>query len=114
MPLWALFMWNYRKAEKAGLIQPRQSNRTTLESLKYYFIEFDVVGIFLIAGGLALFLLPFSLYSYQANGWRSALVISMTVIGGLMLVAFGLYEKYFAPKTFIPWGLLTDRTVMGA
>ncbi|KAN0110811.1 siderophore iron transporter mirB [Hyaloscypha variabilis] len=114
MPLWGLFMWNYRKAERAGLIPARQSNRTTLESLKYYFIEFDVVGIFLIAGGLALFLLPFSLYSYQANGWRSALVISMIVIGGLMLVAFGLYEKYFAPKTFIPWGLLTDRTVMGA
>jgi MFS family permease len=114
MPLWGLFMWNYRKAEKAGLIPARQSNRTTLESLKYYFIEFDVIGIFLIAGGLALFLLPFSLYSYQANGWRSALVISMIVIGGLMLISFGLYEKYLAPKTFIPWGLLTDRTVMGA
>ncbi|KAE9372653.1 MFS general substrate transporter [Stipitochalara longipes BDJ] len=114
MPLWCLFMWNYRKAEKAGLILARQSNRTTLESLKYYFIEFDVIGLFFIAGGLALFLLPFSLYSYQANGWRSALVVSMIVIGGLMLIAFGLYEKYLAPKTFIPWGLLTDRTVMGA
>jgi MFS family permease len=114
MPLWALFMWNYRKAEKAGLIQPRQRNRTTLESLKYYAIEFDIVGLFLIAGGLALFLLPFSLYSYQTNGWRSALVISMVVIGGLMLIAFGLYEKYLAPKTFIPWSLLTNRTVIGA
>jgi hypothetical protein len=107
-------MWNYRKAERAGLIPKRESNRTTFESLKYYVIEFDVVGLFLIAGGLALFLLPFSLFSYQANGWKSALVISMIVIGGLMLIAFGLYEKYVAPKTFIPWGLLTDRTVLGA
>lgn len=114
MPLWGLFMWNYRKAEKAGLIPKRESNRTMLESLKYYAIEFDVIGLLLIAGGLALFLLPFSLYSKQADGWRSALVVSMITIGGLMLIAFALYEKYVAPKTFIPWNLLMDRTVMGA
>jgi hypothetical protein len=107
-------MWNYRKAEKAGLIPKRESNRTMLESLKYYAIEFDVIGLLLIAGGLALFLLPFSLYSKQADGWRSALVVSMITIGGLMLIAFALYEKYVAPKTFIPWNLLMDRTVMGA
>ena len=38
----------------------------------------------------------------------------MLVIGGLLIIAFALYEKFLAPKTFIPFGLLTDRTVIGA
>ncbi|KAL5323802.1 hypothetical protein ACEPPN_008344 [Leptodophora sp. 'Broadleaf-Isolate-01'] len=67
LPLWGLFAWNYRKAKKAGLIPEEKSGRTFAESLKYYAIEFDIVGIFLIAAGMALFLLPFSLYSYQKD-----------------------------------------------
>ncbi|KAL2220930.1 siderophore iron transporter [Thermoascus aurantiacus ATCC 26904] len=113
-PVLVLFIWNYRKAKKAGLMPVQRSGRTWVESIKHYAIEFDLLGLILIAGGLALFLLPFSLYSYQADGWRSAMIICMIIFGGLLLIAFGLYEKYLAPKTFIPWSLLTDRTVLGA
>ncbi|EEP76503.1 conserved hypothetical protein [Uncinocarpus reesii 1704] len=114
LPLFALFAFNYSKAKKAGLVPERKSNRTFLESAKYYFIEFDVIGLLLITGGLALFLLPFSLYSYQANGWKSPLVICLIIFGGLLLIAFAVYEKFFAPVTFIPFDLLMDRTVLGA
>ena len=38
----------------------------------------------------------------------------MIVIGGLLLILFAVYEKLWAPKTFIPFPLLTDRTVIGA
>lgn len=68
----------------------------------------------ILAAGLALFLLPFSLYTYQPQGWHSALVISMLVIGSLLIILFAIYEKLWAPKTFIPFPLLTDRTVLGA
>ncbi|QSS64989.1 siderophore iron transporter [Histoplasma capsulatum] len=88
--------------------------RTYTQSLKHYFIEFDIIGIILLASGLALFLLPFSLYSYQKDQWRSSLVISMIIVGGLLLIAFALYEKYRAPACFIPFELLFDRTVLGA
>ncbi|KAH8904771.1 siderophore iron transporter mirB [Coniochaeta sp. PMI_546] len=114
LPLFLVFWLNYRKAKKNGLIVKRESKGTFWTSLKYYVIEFDVVGILLIAGGLALFLLPFSLYSYQAKGWSSALVICMLVFGIVLLIAFALYEKFVAPKTFIPFELLADRTVLGA
>lgn len=114
MPLFSLFIYNYRKAKRAGLMPVSRNDRTVLQSLKHYAIEFDLLGILLIAGGLALFLLPFSLYSYQKNGWNSALVIGMLVGGIVMLILFGLWEKFLAPKTFIPWPLLTDRTVLGA
>jgi hypothetical protein len=35
-PLFLLFLWNYRKAVKAGAIVPRKSTRTFLESVHYY------------------------------------------------------------------------------
>jgi MFS family permease len=114
MPLFVLFVLNYRKAKQAGLITPRNSGRTLWQSIKYYTIEFDLAGLLLIVSGLALFLLPFSLYSYQSEGWQSPMIICMIVFGGLLLIGFVLYERFVAPKTFIPIGLLTDRTVLGA
>jgi hypothetical protein len=112
-PLVALFWWNYRKAVKAGIIVPTRSERSFVQNVKHYFIEFDAGGLFLLMGGLVFFLLPFSLYSYQDGLWKSPLVISFFVIGGLMLIGFALYEKFVAPKTFIPYELLLDRTVFG-
>ncbi|KAL2145708.1 hypothetical protein VTI28DRAFT_6403 [Corynascus sepedonium] len=113
-PLLALFYVNYRKARAAGLIPDRKSDRTWLQSLKHYAIEFDVVGLLLITGGLALILLPFNLYTRQAEGWKSPMLIAFFIVGGLLLIAFALYEKFLAPKTFVPYELLMDRTVMGA
>jgi hypothetical protein len=90
------------------------SKRTTGQSIWHYVLEFDLAGLLLLCAGLALFLLPFSLYSYQPKGWQSPMVICMIIFGGLLLIAFSLYEKFVAPVTFIPFHLLTDRTVVGA
>ncbi|KAJ9634441.1 uncharacterized protein PV06_10572 [Exophiala oligosperma] len=111
-PLCALFWYNQQKAAKMGLIPARPSRGTAYETLIYYLREFDVIGLLLISTGLALFLLSFSLYSYQANEWRSPLIICFIIIGGLLVIAFGLYEKYLAPVTFIPWSLLKNRTII--
>ncbi|EXJ68536.1 uncharacterized protein A1O5_08329 [Cladophialophora psammophila CBS 110553] len=114
LPVFFLFVFNYREAKKAGLMPTRQSDRTMIQAIQHYAIEFDLFGLLLITAGLALFLLPFSLYSYQADGWRSSMIICMIIFGALLLVGFGLWEKYCAPKKFIPWELFTDRTVVGA
>lgn len=113
LPLYFLFTYNYKKAIKAGLITPTKSGRTFMESVKYYTVEFDVGGLLLLMGGLVFFLLPFSLFA-DYGGYNSAFCIAFWVIGILMLIGFALYEKYVAPKTFIPFKLLLDRTVMGA
>lgn len=114
-PLFFIFKHNENKAKKAGLIKPREaSGRTVIESIKYYLIEFDIVGLLLICTGLALFLLSFSLYSYQENTWKSPLIICFLIFGGLLIIAFALYEKFLAPVTFIPYALLLDRSVFGA
>jgi MFS family permease len=114
LPLNGIFWWNARKAKKEGLITREKSNRTLLQSLKYYAIEFDLFGILLLAAGLALFLLSFSLYSYQSLRWKAPMIICFIIFGFLLVVAFALYEKFLAPVTFIPYELLFDRTVFGA
>lgn len=42
------------------------------------------------------------------------MIISMMVIGGVCLFAFPVWERFFSRKTFIPFFLLTDRSVIGA
>jgi MFS family permease len=114
LPLFGLLLRNYLKAKKLGLIPKRDSGRTFVQSFFYYCRQFDAIGLLLCSAGVALFLLPFNLYTIQAQGWGSALVISMLVVGIVLLIAFVVWERFFAPFTFIPYSLLMDRTVFGA
>ena len=68
----------------------------------------------LLIAGWALLLLPLSLANYASAGWGSASIISMLVIGFVCLIAFGIHERFFARKPFLPFHYLTDRTVIGA
>jgi MFS family permease len=114
LPLFVLFMYHFSMAKKHGLVPKRASGRTLWKSLAYYMHEFDIVGLFLLSAGVAFFLLPFNLYTLQAKGWGSALIICFLVFGIILLVAFGIWERFFARVSFIPWKLLQDRTVGGA
>jgi hypothetical protein len=110
LPLCFLFLWNERKARRAGLIAER--GPLTLAAMKKYFIEADVIGIVILAAGMSLFLLPFNIYSRQPEGWRSPMIICMIIFGSLLIICFILYEKYLAPVKFIRTELLADRTVL--
>jgi MFS family permease len=113
LPLSFLFLYNDRKAVKAGLVE-RRTGWITAKDTWNYLIAVDFVGILLLAGGMALFLLPFSIWSYQEDQWRSPLIICMLVFGAVLLVLFVLWEKLLAPVSFIPYELLLDRTVFSA
>jgi MFS family permease len=114
MPLFALFTYNYSKAKNMGLVPEMRSGRSLMGSIKYYFWEFDIICLVLLSGGFALFLLPFNTYTLYPEGWRAPAVIAMIIVGGLLLIAAVVWEKFFAPVKFMPWELLMDRTVLGA
>ncbi|KAH6867181.1 hypothetical protein B0T10DRAFT_53434 [Thelonectria olida] len=114
LPLFGLFMHHYFRAKKAGLVPKRASGRSFWESLQYYIREFDVVGLLTLSAGVAFFLLPFNLYTLQSKGWGSAIIICFLVFGVVLLIVFGVWERFFAPVSFIPWRFLQDRTVAGA
>lgn len=74
----------------------------------------SVLGVFLLATGLVLFLLPFTIAGSTANEWKSPYIITMLVAGVVCLVGFVLAERFVAPVPFLPWELLASRTVLGA
>lgn len=110
VPLAALVLFNDRKARKQGLLEPRRIDWSPA-AIKKFCIDIDAVGILILVAGMALFLLPFSIYSYQAEKWKSPMIIGMIVAGFVLLIAFPIWERFFAPVTFIPYKLLLDRTV---
>jgi MFS family permease len=114
LPLVGLFVYNYFKAKKQGLVPKREGQRTPWQSLLHYCREFDAVGLILLSAGVALFLLPFNLYTLQEKGWRAPLIICLLVFGILLMIVFAIWERFLAPVTFIPYSLLLDRTVFGA
>ncbi len=114
LPLCFLFLYFEKQAEKESVMPKRATHDGIRDSIVFYLREFDIVGLILVTCGLALFLLPFSLYSFQTDGWRSNLVICLIVFGFTLLIAFAAWECYFAPVQFIPFHLLTDRTVFNA
>lgn len=71
------------------------------------------LGVILFSGGLACFLLPFSLADSAPNGWRSSYIIALLVVGFVMLIAFGISQRFISPKPLIPSNLLITRTVLG-
>ncbi|KAI4265247.1 MAG: hypothetical protein L6R38_009559, partial [Xanthoria sp. 2 TBL-2021] len=113
-PLFGLLVYNFHKAKKQNLVPMRDGQRTAWQSVIYYCREFDALGLILLSGGVVLFLLPFHLYTLQARGWKSPLTICLLVFGIILIIIFALWERFFAPVTFIPYSLLLDRTVLGA
>lgn len=144
LPLFLILKYNCNKAMKMGLYPERpKSGRTWMQSFKYYAVEYDFVGLFLLCAGLAIFLLPFSIVNLQSNGWNTPFIIAskferirpwrkisrnqnakktrmltlcfpVIVVGAVVLIAFALYEAFLAPVMVFPWALLENRTIAGA
>lgn len=115
VPLFGLFLLQFFNAKKRGLLPKRDNGgHTPWQSVTYYCHEFDAVGLILVSAGVAFFLLPFNLYTIQAKGWGSSLIICFLVFGIVLIIAFAIWERFFARVSFIPWRLLKDRTVLGA
>ncbi|PYH92394.1 siderochrome-iron transporter [Aspergillus ellipticus CBS 707.79] len=114
LPLAVIFKFYQRKAERMYIYGRESSGRSTMESIAFYINEFDVIGAFLLMAAFLLLLLPFSLASYGVAQYKSATSISMIVIGFLLFIAFGLWERYGTYSHFIHWQVFRQPTVVGA
>ncbi|RAH45315.1 MFS general substrate transporter [Aspergillus brunneoviolaceus CBS 621.78] len=85
---------------------PQQEDRgETTPRLAHYIREVDVVGLLLLCAGLALLLLG-------PGDWRAPLVVCFLVVGGLLVLAFGVYERHWAAVGVVPWRLLGHRNIV--
>ncbi|KAI1364330.1 major facilitator superfamily domain-containing protein [Xylaria arbuscula] len=113
-PLYFILKYYIRKAKVQGTLVEKKVDRTPLQTVWFYIIEFDLAGVVLFATGLVVFLLPFDIASEAPYGWGTAYIIAMIVTGLVVLVIFGFYESLLAPKPMLNFKLLSDRTVIGA
>ncbi|KAJ5726623.1 siderochrome-iron transporter MirB [Penicillium malachiteum] len=102
LPVYFLLAYNLRKAERTGIItRERSRQKLNLQTLWWVIIEFDLLGVFLFASGLVIFLLPFTLAATAPKGWATGYIIAMLVVGFVLLVLFALNEIYLAPVPFL-------------
>lgn len=88
--------------------------RISFVSNSTYLMSYLVLGVFLLAAGLVLFLLPFSIAASAADEWRQDYIIAMLVVGLVLLILFVLAERFAAPRPFIPYRVVLSRGVIGA
>ncbi|KAM6534261.1 hypothetical protein FALCPG4_007193 [Fusarium falciforme] len=116
-PLFCILLYNQCKMSATSSFlesHNQQVKNGFFGTLLRYLKDFDVAGISLACVGLTLFLLPFNLAATGLNGWGSATIISMILVGFTLLVLLVLYESFIAPTKFLPFELLRDRVVWGA
>ncbi|KAM3547046.1 hypothetical protein ARSEF1564_000087 [Beauveria bassiana] len=115
MPAIGLMMAMHRKARKQGIVEKRQrSGRTLLQSLKFYAIELDLVGIFVLMFALSFLLLPFSLAPRAPQKWETPYIIALLVLGVLLFPVFYVWEAKLAPVQFLPFRYLKQGTIIGS
>lgn len=77
-------------------------------------IDIDIIGLLILGTSFALILLPFTLAETADDGWADGGIIAMLVVGVVLLVAFGLFEKYLASKPIMTRRILNNRTFLVA
>ncbi|CAI7667865.1 unnamed protein product [Penicillium bialowiezense] len=114
-PLFFVLKFNLSKAKKGNaVIIKENSGRSFMQSVWFWTMEFDLIGVFIFTAGLLLFEIPFDIASEAPNGWGTDYIIAMIVVGFSMLFFFALFERYIAPSPLLPYEFLTNRTVVGA
>lgn len=111
----AVFAWGSYKARRLGLMRGIPSAWGLFKSAarwRHLFWVMDIPGLFLLAAGLALILLPLSLGGGTSAKWRSAECIVPLVFGVLCFPLFALWEVKWARHPIFPFKHMKDRHIM--
>ncbi|KAE8155087.1 MFS general substrate transporter [Aspergillus avenaceus] len=85
-----------------------------MQSLKRVLDEIDAFGLVLLGFGWSLLLLPFSLKTYADAGWQNQSLIAMMIVGGILLIAYVLYEIKWARVPSSPRRMIFNKTFLMA
>lgn len=55
----------------------------------------------------------FTLANSRTSKWSDAQTICLLVFGFVLIIAFGLYERFYAPHPLLPFKLIKRKTVIG-
>ncbi|OAA69690.1 Major facilitator superfamily domain, general substrate transporter [Cordyceps fumosorosea ARSEF 2679] len=122
-----------RRGEKLGMVTMAASKRVRtgtateaelpgtsgrvahwLHLLRGGLIDIDIIGLIILGVAFSLILLPFSIAKSTVGGWGSPRIIAMLVVGFLLLVVFGLYERFLSPKPVMSPRIMDNRTFVAS
>ncbi|EED20889.1 siderophore iron transporter, putative [Talaromyces stipitatus ATCC 10500] len=115
LPVWLVIRYHRKKAWKqvSSSERPPPNRRPWFDAVKGFCVQIDMIGVILFCSGLTLFFIPWTLAAKQENGWTSASILVMIVLGFFLLVALTIWERVFTPKSFLPFHCLRNRNILG-
>lgn len=115
IPAIGMMSFMYRKAEKAGLVKKRErSGRKWYQSVLFYAIEVDLLGMILLCAAVIMTTIPFSLVYYSPNGWKTPYIGATIATGVILYPIWWFYEWKVAPKQFLEFQYLKNGTILGS
>lgn len=102
------------KFARTGQLEGARTGLTYLQLAWQGVIDIDLAGLLLLGFAFALILLPLNLYSMADGGWSNASMIAMTVVGFMLLVLFGCFEAFVAPKPCLTRAIVHNRAFLAA
>ncbi|KAL7420081.1 hypothetical protein Q5752_005046 [Cryptotrichosporon argae] len=115
-PALAVLFWADRKSKKLGALSLASSSyarraalqgvevekRTVVQTVLHYWRVMDGFGLILMGFAFACILSPFTLESGAVGGYKNPSMIALLVVGGVLFIAFVLWEAMFAKHPFMP------------
>ncbi|KAJ7087545.1 drug:h+ antiporter [Mycena belliarum] len=117
-PIIITLLWAQRRAKAQGILAGETSPQFKAPlgaRIRNFMEEVDAVGLFFLAGTLALVFLPIVLAggSYATTTWHNPAIPAMMCIGGFVtLPLFIFWEVKKAAHPVVPWRLLRNRTIL--
>ncbi|WVQ71398.1 hypothetical protein IAR50_000932 [Cryptococcus sp. DSM 104548] len=125
-PAVLILFWADKKAKQVGALSLASSTytrdmilrkqeaarRTFLQAFIYYARQIDAVGLLLLGFAFGCILSPFTLSSTASNGYKNPSLIALLVVGGVLFIAFCLWEWKFASHPIMP-ARVFNRTFIG-
>ncbi|KAG5787228.1 hypothetical protein H9Q69_013704 [Fusarium xylarioides] len=123
LPTIAIMVYMNLRARKKGIVNKRTSLRAASEIPKgaswivqarqVLYVQLDIVGAFLLLGGLSMTLLPLSITGRRnTDKWTEPSSIILLVVGVLTFVAFLIWDGRYAKKPIVPFRMIKNRNVI--
>ncbi|KAM5517683.1 hypothetical protein QSH57_011752 [Fusarium oxysporum f. sp. vasinfectum] len=123
LPTIAVMVFMSLRARKRGIVSKRTSLRAASEIQKgaswfvqarqVLYVQLDIVGAFLLLGGLAMTLLPLSITGRRnTEKWTEPSSVVLLVVGVFTFVAFLIWDGRYAKKPIVPFLMIKNRNVI--
>ncbi|KAL7419034.1 hypothetical protein Q5752_005870 [Cryptotrichosporon argae] len=99
------------RRQQMGQATDDDGDLTLWQSIRFYWTRLNCFGLLLMGFAFALLLTPITLSTTASGGYKNPSLIAMLVIGGVLFIAWCIWDGYFAKYPFFPKRVI-NRTFM--